>query len=360
MVGTLATWAAYQAETMHASTIPDPSIVFPLLGGDPVDAARFEIGRQLQRSGYRFTTVTPDTHVAVEAGRGAAAAEDLRDVFGWNRPFWSDLLPERLLGALHAADAVEALADGRLRARLRCSSLGDRLFLHSGFPTRERDAVFLGPDTYRFIHLLRRTLAGGGRLLEIGAGSGAAALSLAERYDEVVMTDLNPLAVRYARINAALAGCDHAQVQCTDLTAHVAGRFDAIIANPPYLIDPEHRLYRDGGDLGIAVALRMVDAALPRLAPGGCFVLYAGAPVVAGRDLLAEALAPRLAAAGLPAHYDELEVDVFGAELAGGAYAAARVERLAVVALMVGPEHLVAGPRPAIASEWSASAWCWP
>lgn len=318
------------------SSALQPVIVLPALGHAPRDAALFQVGRQVQQTGYRFTTVTPDTHAVIAARLGERSARDLREVFGWNLPFKPDLLPERLLAALHAGEAIDRLADHRLRSRLRCSTIGDRLFLHSAYPTTERDAVFFGPDTYRFVHLLRRTLSGGGRLLEIGAGTGAAALCLAERYRQLVMTDVNAQAVRLARINAALAGCLHADVRCTNLTAHVEGRFDAIIANPPFIIDPAHRLYRDGGDLGISVALRMVKAALPLLTTDGCLVLYTGTPVVAGRDLLADALAPLLRAAGRPAYYEELDVDVFGSELANDAYASANIERLAVVSLIVG------------------------
>lgn len=321
---------------MTSSATIEPVIVFPALANDPIDAALFQVGRLLQQEAYRFTTVTPDTHAIINARAADRLATDLREVFGWNRPFHPGLLPERLMTALRTADALEQVDDGVVRARVRCSSIGDHLLLHSGFPTHKRDAVFFGPDTYRFVHLLHRTLGSGRRLLELGAGSGAAALCLADRYEQLVMTDINPLAVRFARINAALSGCDHAEVHCVDLAARLEGTFDAIIANPPFIIDPAHRLYRDGGDLGIAVALRMVTAALPLLAPDGCFVLYTGAPVVDGRDLLAEALVPLLRGAGLPAHYDELDVDVFGSELASEAYRAARVERLAVVALTIG------------------------
>lgn len=348
---------------MSTSATTEPVLVFPLVDNNPQDAALFHIGRQLQQLQYRFTTVTPDTHAVISARPDNTLATDLRGVFGWNRPFQPSLVPERLVTALRAAQALDYVGDDLMRARVRYSSIGERLFLHSGFPTSERDAVFFGPDTYRFVHLLRRTLARGGRLLELGAGSGAAALSLADRYERLVMTDINPLAVRFARVNAALAGCDHAEVHCGDLAAQLEGTFDAIIANPPFIIDPAHRLYRDGGDLGIAVALRMVAEALPRLAPHGCFVLYTGAPVVDGRDLLAEALVPLLHSAGFPAHYDELDADVFGAELANDAYTTARIERLAVVALTVGrPGTATRAPHHQRNDEirQDGSAWCWP
>lgn len=341
---------------MSTSTASEPVIDLPTPGQASCDAALLQVGRLVQQTGYRFTTVTPDTHASILARMGERPASDLREAFGWNLPFHAELLPEQLLTALHAAEAVDLLADGRLRSRVRFSTIDDHLFLHSAYPTTGRDAVFFGPDTYRFVHLLRRILPGGGRLLEIGAGTGAAALCLAERYTHLVMTDVNPRAVRMARINAALAGCDHTEVRCTDLTAQVDGSFDAIIANPPFIIDPVHRLYRDGGDLGISVALRMVEAAIPLLATDGCLVLYTGTPVVAGHDLLADALAPLLRAAGRPVQYEELDVDVFGSELANEAYASAQIERLAVVSLIVGRPGAVAHPPPIAPRQASAGS----
>jgi hypothetical protein len=46
----------------------------------------------LAEAGYRFVTVTPETHRRViERSRGRVAG-DLRDVFGWNLPFEEHLL----------------------------------------------------------------------------------------------------------------------------------------------------------------------------------------------------------------------------------------------------------------------------
>jgi SAM-dependent methyltransferase len=327
-------------------------VAAPTGRSDPLVEVLLACGRMLGRVGYRFTTVTPDTHQVVLARRDGERAGDWRDVFGWNLPFGDGMLPTPLLDGLSQAGLLEPCAGGLRRLRLRCSTIGERLFFHSGHPTSGREAVFFGPDTYRFVTLLTDVLRGGGRLLELGAGSGAAAICMAQRYDELVLTDINPVAVRFAQANCALADV-RARMLCTDLAAGVTGLFDAIIANPPYLIDPAHRLYRDGGELGIAVALRMVEAALPLLAPGGRLVLYSGAPVVDGRDLLAERLEPLLRRGGLPAHYDELDVDVFGSSLANEVYTSARVERLALVAVVI--------DRPAEARrENDDSAWRWP
>ena len=42
--------------------------------------------------------------------------------------------------------------------RIRFATIDDFIFAHSAFPTPEQNAVFLGPDTYRFIRLLRAAL----------------------------------------------------------------------------------------------------------------------------------------------------------------------------------------------------------
>src|ERR1043165_4322116 len=118
-----------------AARILPATPVFPVHGEDRLEDPLLQVGRLLAQTGYRFTTVTPDTHAVIMERAGEQPAKDLRDVFGWSRPFHAGLLPEPLIAALHAAGALELLADGRLRSRGRCSTVGDRPFLHSGDPT---------------------------------------------------------------------------------------------------------------------------------------------------------------------------------------------------------------------------------
>ena len=122
------------------------------------DEARLQIGRWLQAQGYRFTTVTPETHRRVNAHAAHQDAQDLRDVFGWNRPFAESVLPREIVDLLRRAGALNHHGE-RLRSRLRYSTLDGLLFAHSGYPTLEEDAVFFGPDTYRFAALIRRAVA---------------------------------------------------------------------------------------------------------------------------------------------------------------------------------------------------------
>ncbi len=73
-------------------------------------------------------------------------------------------------------------------------------------------------------------------ILDMGTGSGVGAVFAARRADRVVAVDINPHAVRCARINALLNGVEGTvEVREGNLFAPVAGeRFDLILFNPPY------------------------------------------------------------------------------------------------------------------------------
>lgn len=301
------------------------------------------IARWLHGEGYRFTTPTPATHARVNGRPDVGAARTLRDAFGWSRPFAPGLLPPAIHDAMAAAALLRPVDGGLLRSAVRFSSIGGQLFAHSAYPTAEPDAVFFGPDTYRFVQLAehelqRIPLPAGGRILDVGCGSGAggimAALAAAEQQPHLVLTDINPRALRFAAANAAHANCGAGTLLEGDLYAPTDGLFDLILANPPYLNDAGARTYRHGGGRwGEALSLRIVREGLSRLAPDGRLVLYTGVAMADGVDPLLEPLRAELDASGFPWSYRELDPDVFGEELELPAYADA--ERIAAVALVV-------------------------
>ncbi len=302
---------------------------------DATERALLRVLQLLGGRGYAFTTTTPASHARVLARAPERRASSLRDVFGWSLPFTPDLLDADLLHALRSAEALEDTPAG-LRSTIRVSTLRGGLFVHSAYPSTSQDAVFLGPDTHRFVDFVLRELPrrpSPRRIVEIGAGTGAAGVlaGLQAPAGQVTLADVNPLALRYARINAAYAGREVDTVR-SDALDSLAGDFDLVLANPPFLVDPQRRAYRNGGGLnGAQMSLDWAAAASRRLTQGGRVLLYTASAIVDGRDRLEAELHARLP--GLTIAYRELDPDIFGEELEGPAYA--DVERIAAVTVVI-------------------------
>lgn len=301
------------------------------------DQALLQLGRRLRADGYRFTCVTPATQARVNARPQAQQAHDLRDVFGWSRPFSPSLISTDELQQLTAAGVLQGEGD-LLRSTVRWSSLDDLLLTHSAWPTDSCDAVFFGPDSYRFAQVIRdhlqQRLHPVQHAVDIGCGSGIGALLIARAapHAQVSAVDINPLALRYTAINAALAGVANVSVEPSDLLAGITGTFDLIVANPPYMLDASKRTYRHGGGtLGAELSLRIVEQACQRLDAGGTLLLYTGVAIVEGRDALLETVRERLQGSAFSWVYREVDPDVFGEQLLEPGYQ--QVERIAAVAL---------------------------
>ncbi|MDP1617285.1 methyltransferase [Phenylobacterium sp.] len=291
----------------------------------------------LRQADYHFVTPSPFTHRRVLQRQAQPVAQNLRDVFGWSLPFRPDLLSNGLMDALWAAELIDQ-DEGLLRSRVRISSLGAHLFLHSAFPTTAEDAVFFGPDTYRFANFLTAELAGASPidlLVDIGAGSGAGAVVAAAlaQPKRTVLTDLNLQALRLARANAAHAGMAPETILGDGLES-VGEPIDLAIANPPFIAGDNGHTYRDGGDLhGAQLSLDWTLAAAQRLAPRGRLLLYTGSAIVEGQDLFHQAITANLSDSDFEIAYRELDPDIFGDQLSDPAYA--DVERIAAVGLSV-------------------------
>ena len=158
------------------------------------------------------------------------------------------------------------------------------------------------------------------RILDLGTGSGCLLLALLSEfaYANGIGIDIARGAVMAARGNAAVLGlADRARFVISDWAKALAGRFDIVVANPPYIetaaipdLAPEVRdhdphLALDGGGDGLA-GYRKIVSELPRLlAPGGLFATEIGsdqadavAALLRQAGLTVEAVVPDLA--GLP------------------------------------------------------------
>ena len=257
------------------------------------DAALLELVELLRAAGYHFTTVTPSTQARVNMRQGNRWATDLVGVFGWSRAFHLDVLRGRILALMRDANVL-AVSDGdRWRSRIRVSTLGAQLFVHSAYPTDQANSVFFGPDTVRFVQAIRRHLKERttpiGHVADVGCGAGPGGIAIAAGIPDadVLLLDINALALRYARVNAAINRVTAQTIQ-SDLLENTRGYFDLIVSNPPYLIDEKGRAYRHGGGrFGEGLSIEILRQSLSRLSVGGTLLLYTGSALVSGVDAFA-------------------------------------------------------------------------
>ena len=175
------------------------------------------------------------------------------------------------------------------------------------------DALIPRPDTETLIETaldLRPDRGAVRRVLDLGTGTGALLLAALSELPAAagLGLDRSEAAARLAHGNAAANGlAGRAAFAVGDWDAPLAGRFDLVLSNPPYIetaaipgLMPEvaahePRLALDGGADGLD-AYRALARALPRLlAPDGVAVLELGAGMEA-------AVAALMREAGLAAH----------------------------------------------------------
>ena len=94
------------------------------------------------------------------------------------------------------------------------------------------------PETEELVYRIAETAKRGTRILDIGTGSGAIAISLAKLVKEakVVAIDISQEALAIARKNAEQLGADVEFVEADALgDLSRLGEFDIIVSNPPYI-----------------------------------------------------------------------------------------------------------------------------
>lgn len=127
-------------------------------------------------------------------------------------------------------------------------------------------------------------------LLDLGTGSGCILITLLSELPlaQGTGTDISQGALRLAQENARRLGVDaRSRFVVADWFEGLVGRFDLIVANPPYISsaeiaglsrevghDPRQAL--DGGEDGLAAYRRIASAAASFLAPGGHLLVETG------------------------------------------------------------------------------------
>lgn len=201
--------------------------------------------------------------------------------------------PDRL--TLHLPDALPADAAARYDRALSARAarqpvsqiIGHRLFWGRRFRVTS-DVLDPRPETEM---LVASALAGPfRRLLDLGTGSGAIALTLlAERPEtRAVATDLSAAALAVARHNAErLQAADRVTFLRADWFSGIEGRFDLIVSNPPYIAEAEMaglapelawepRLALTPGGDGLDAYRAIAGGAPAHLLPGGRLLVEIG------------------------------------------------------------------------------------
>lgn len=182
-----------------------------------------------------------------------------------------------------------ALLQRRLAGEPLAYVLGEREFFGLDFKVTPATLI-PRPDTELLVELALQRIPQRGRVLDLGTGSGAIALSVAHsRPDaEVTAVDASIEALDVARDNARRLNIGNARFMQSDWFSALAGeRFDLIVSNPPYIADADAHLSQ--GDLrfeprtalasgadGLDDIRRIVAGAKAHLNPGGWLLFEHG------------------------------------------------------------------------------------
>ncbi len=226
--------------------------------------------------------------------------------------------PERLLNPVQQV-RLSAMLNRMLAREPLSRILGRREFWGLDF-LLSADTLDPRPETETIVEVVLARLPDRDRpyrFLDLGTGTGCLLLALLSEYPAAsgIGIDIAEGAARTARDNTERLGIGtRAQFVAASWAAALAGRFDAVVANPPYIeraaivdLPPEVRGYDplralDGGAEGLA-AYRAIATDLPRLLPrGGLFAAEIGlgqaaaiAEIVTRHGLRVEAVIPDLA-----------------------------------------------------------------
>lgn len=211
--------------------------------------------------------------------------------------------PDRILTA-QQLEAFLHLVQRRIDGAPVAYLTGERDFYDLTFKVNE--AVLIPrPETELLIELALQLIPSGQfcRILELGTGSGAIAITLAKHRPqcEVTAVDLSPAAIAVAQWNARNLQTHNLNFMTGSWFDELSGeKFDLIVSNPPYVADTDPHLQQgdlrfeppmalSAGDNGLSCIHHIIDEAPDHLVSSGWLLLEHGYDQAAAcRQLLQE------------------------------------------------------------------------
>ena len=193
------------------------------------------------------------------------------------------------------ASRIAALGARRLARESVASIIGGKEFW--GLPIRIGPATLVPrPETETVVEAALAAIDAGGprarplRIVDLGTGSGCILIALLTELPNAhgVGTDIDPAALAMASENARAVGvAQRAHFVCTNFASALAGGFDLVVSNPPYVathelrslapeVRREPRAALDGGEDGLAAYRAIAGDAGRLLGPAGTLVVELG------------------------------------------------------------------------------------
>ncbi len=186
--------------------------------------------------------------------------------------------------------------NGYFRSRIRILPFFDYFVVTDPFDRTIKDFTYFGIDSLHLANNVRSTLAGQKfqRAIDIGTGTGVQALNIAYLCEEVLGVDINQRAIRFAQTNARINNITNTNFFLSNLFEKVTGKFDLLLANPPFVFYPETHYdaltYRDGygGKLGLEITSAILNQLENILTDDGVAKILCTSPMIRGKDMLVE------------------------------------------------------------------------
>ena len=151
------------------------------------------------------------------------------------------------------------------------------------------DVLIPRPETEFLIETIHENIKKPKRIIDIGTGSGAIAISLKKLFPEaeVIAVDISPQALKLAKANALQNKVQIRFVQA-DIYTEDLGEFDLIASNPPYVTEEEYselpaevqqfepKLALVGSEAGLYFYRKIIELSTRILSPKGTIFFEIG------------------------------------------------------------------------------------